>query len=241
MRHVRLACLTLLSVLAVFSTPAARASPIAYEGFPFPAPAPFNGGVGFNGPWAGSGYTWSDATLSLNGFAASGGSVTSDASIFGGGSAFRPLAPGAAFFPTIYVSFLVQPHGRIAPDVFSFFGLYLSGTTADTLVIGKPGAGAADQWVLENFGGLGQVASGVQAVVGETALLVVKAQFQAGNDVFTLYVNPSPKGGEPASGAVKSDLDLGSLFGLGIISAGASAIDEIRVGTTWADVVVPSK
>jgi hypothetical protein len=69
----------------------------------------------------------------------------------------------------------------------------------------------------------------------------VKVQLSSGNDVFTLYVDPPVKGPEPASGAVKNDLDVGSLSAVGIYSGGAFTMDEIRVGTTYADVVVPAK
>src|SRR2546429_8251236 len=44
---------------------------------------------------------------------------------------------------------------------------------------------------------------GVSTVVGETTFLVLKAQFQSGNDIFTLYVNPVPGSREPAHGVVK--------------------------------------
>lgn len=64
----------------------------------------------------------------------------------------------------------------------------------------------------------------------------LKAQFRPGADIFTLYVDPVPGHREPASAVVKTDLDLGIVSALGIYSTGAFAIDEIRVGTTYADV-----
>jgi hypothetical protein len=64
----------------------------------------------------------------------------------------------------------------------------------------------------------------------------VKAQFLNGHDIFTLYVNPVPGDSEPTSGAVKSDLDLGVVSAVGIYSTGGFAVDEIRIGTTFADV-----
>jgi len=92
--------------------------------------------------------------------------------------------------------------------------------------------------VLETRGGFGQVPSGTSTDVGHTALLVVKAQFLPGNDIFTLYTNPKPSGGsEPSGGAVKSDLDLGVVSKVGIYSSGAFTVDEIRIGTSYDDVV----
>ena len=244
MRRVRSACLTMLPIATILvGSQPAQASPIAYEGFSMPLAPPFSGGSGFSGPWSPSlqGYSWSDSTLRINGLQASGGSVSGDASVTTGAFTSRDLATFFTFYPTVYVSFLLQPRGTLNEGIFGgFFGLILGGSSTD-LFVGKPGGGAVDQYVLENVGGAAQVASGVSAVVGHTTLLVVKAQFSPGNDTFTLYVDPPLKGSEPASGAVKSDLDLGTLTSLGIYSGGAFAIDEIRVGTTYADVVVPSK
>jgi len=90
---------------------------------------------------------------------------------------------------------------------------------------------------METFGGSGQVSSGTPAVLGRTELLVVKAEFLNGNDRFTLYTEVNPDKPEPAKGAVKADLDLGSVSEIGIVSTGPFVIDEIRIGTTYADVV----
>ncbi|HEX9400989.1 MAG TPA: hypothetical protein VF912_12840 [Anaeromyxobacter sp.] len=235
-----------VATLLVASQPA-QASPLAYEGFSLPLAAPFHGGAGFSGPWNNDlaptlqGYSWSDSTLRITGLQASGGSVSGDASDLTFSLASRNLSTFVATYPTVYVSFLVQPRGTLNEGAAGgFFGLFLRGSSG-YLFIGKPGAGAVDQYVLETLGGAAQVASGVPVVLGRTVLLVMKAQFTPANDVFTLYVDPPVKGSEPASGAVKSDLDLGPLSALGIYSGGAFAIDEIRVGTTYADVVVPSK
>ena len=77
------------------------------------------------------------------------------------------------------------------------------------------------------------------AVPGRTTLVVLKAEFLPGNDLFTLYVDPAVGRLEPASGAVKSDLDLGTVSRIGIYSSGAFAIDEIRIATTYAEVLPP--
>jgi hypothetical protein len=234
-----------MAAVLLASSPAARASPIAYEGFAMPLPSPFGGGAGFAAPWASTpgfhGYSWSPSTLSVTGLQASGGSVSGAASLVTSGFAYRDFAPPVASHSTLYLSFLLQPHGTLNEGTFGgFFGLLLSGASGG-LFVGKPGGGAFDQYVLETVGGFGQVASGVPVVASRTALLVVKAQLSAGNDVFTLYVDPPVKGGEPAVGAVKSDLDLGNLLSVGIYAGGAFAIDEIRVGTTWADAVALGK
>ena len=91
-------------------------------------------------------------------------------------------------------------------------------------------------YVLEEVGGAGQVLSSVTPAVGKTVLLVVKAEFAAGNDTFTLYVNPAPGSPEPVTGAVKSDLDVGLTDFLLIYSGGAFSLDEIRLGETFESV-----
>ena len=72
--------------------------------------------------------------------------------------------------------------------------------------------------------------------MGETAFLVVKAQFLPRNDTFTLYTNPVIGNAEPVAGVTKTDLDLGNVSAISVLSTGSFAIDEIRMGTTYAEV-----
>jgi hypothetical protein len=142
---------------------------------------------------------------------------------------------------TRYFSFLLRPEGVLhAGDFGGFHGLQIQGGPgAQSLFIGKPGGaggGVTAPYVLEEVGGGGQVLSPVAPVIGETVLLVVRAEFAAGNDTFTLYVNPSPGSPEPVTGAVKSDLDVGSTDYLLIYSGGEFSLDEIRVGETFVSV-----
>lgn len=244
MRHVRSLLFMMLPVATILSaSQPAQASPLAYEGFSMPLPAPFHGGAGFSGPWnhgGSQGLSWSDSTLSINGLRTSGGSASSDASSLALSYAWRELPYDVNNNPAIYVSFLVQPRGKLNEGRFGgFFGLVIVGN--QPLFVGKPGAGAVAEYVLETQGGGGQVASGVSVAIGETALLVVRVDLELGNDFVTLHVNPSVKGPEPAGVTVKSDLDLGPLTSLAIYSGGSFAIDEIRVGTTYEDVVGPVK
>jgi hypothetical protein len=224
----------------------ARASQIAYDGFGESFPAYANSGVGFSGPWAQGGFNVSASSYRQNSrsltypslVAGSLGSVSGDAfdAISG---AIRSLGqPLGADGTTVYLSVLLQPNGTLGQGLFNgFFGVTLNGSLSNDLFLGKPGGGAADQYVLETRGGSGQVASGAATEVGQTTLLVLKAQFQSGNDLFTLYTNPKPGQPEPSSGAQKSDLDLGTVSAIGIYSTGAFTVDEIRIGTAYEDVV----
>jgi hypothetical protein len=254
MRHrfIYISALPIAAALAMLSQPAC-ASQIAYEGFDLTFPA-YNTGVGFSGAWATGGfnalvsdYTANARSLSYssgaNGNAqgggvqlqASGGSVSGGAFAAINGALRHLAAPLGASNTTVYVSFLIQPNGTLGNGVFNgFFGLTLNGSLGKDLFIGKPGSGT--EYVLETRGGGGQVASNTSAVVGKTALLVVKAEFLSGIDIFTLYTNPVPGAPEPASGVVKTDLYLGTVSAIGIYSSGAFSIDEIRIGTTYADV-----
>ena len=222
---------------------------LAYEGFDYPAVgsdvAGQAGGTGFAGPWAPGGF---NASISDH-LDVAGGSLPFGLLLTSGNRAAsgptnaiagvtRPLAaPLGADGTTRYFSVVLRPEGTLGAGAFNgFFGVTLETAGEPELYFGKPGGGAITQYVVEDRGGAGQVSSGVPAVVGQPALLVLKAQFNAGNDVFTLYVNPTPGGPEPAAGAVKSDSNVGPVTGLTIYSTGAFSVDELRVGDTFADV-----
>jgi hypothetical protein len=81
------------------------------------------------------------------------------------------------------------------------------------------------------------VPSSGSALTGRTTLLVLKAEFLPGNDLFTLYVDPAVGRAEPTTGVIKADLDLGTVSRIGIYSSGAFAVDEIRIATTYAEVL----
>lgn len=71
--------------------------------------------------------------------------------------------------------------------------------------------------------------------------LVVKMEFRDGPDQFTLFVNPTPGQPEPPTKSVKDDLDLESAEMIYLYSRGTWSVDEIRIGTTWADVTPAQK
>jgi hypothetical protein len=243
-RARRVARLAVASALLLAALPG-RAEPVAHDGFDLSFPVYAAGGSGFAGPWAlggynafSAGYALREASLCYRGLPG-GGTALSGGAFPAINGILRPLQqPLGADNTTVYLSFLVRPEGTLGAGIYSgFFGLTLNGSLGADLFIGKPGGGALDRWVLETRGGYGQAPSGTGAVVGRVALLVVKAQFLPGRDTFTLYVNPAPGHGEPGSGIEKSDVDLGTVSNIGVYSSGAFTIDEIRIGTTFADVV----
>jgi hypothetical protein len=205
------------------------------------------GGSGFAGAWFASGFNASihnnydvaADSLSFQDLAATGSRMETAATnaIAGlGRNLAAPIAAGAT--TTVYFSLLVRPEGMLGQGAFNgFFGAYLDGTGNADLFVGKPGSAVVGRYVIENRGGAGQVQSGVAPVVGETVLLVVRAELRPGADVFTLYVNPDPCEPEPGSGTVKSDLDLGDVSAVVIYSTGAFSLDELRLGSSFEDVV----
>ena len=66
-------------------------------------------------------------------------------------------------------------------------------------------------------------------------------EFGEGPDRFTLYVDATPGKAEPANGVRKEDLDLPYADMIFLYSRAAWSVDEIRLGTTWADVTPPQK
>lgn len=240
LRSGYLSALTLTVGLTIAIQPLAAQ---VYESFQLTFPA-YNTGTGLSGAWQLGGfnafsarYTASADSLVFRGLATSGGRIAGAAFPSINGATRNLTQPLGADNTTAYLSVLLRPQGTLNAGVFNgFFGITLAGGPANELFVGKPGGGAVEEWVIEHRGGFGQVSSGVPTVVGQTAFLVVRADFLSGNDLFTLYANPSPGEPEPTSGVVKADLNLGAVTRLGIYSTGAFSVDEIRIGASYADV-----
>jgi len=237
--------------LSLFFAAAARADLLSYEPFNYPQVgsdlqgSAGNGSFGFSGPWVPGGFNASLAdnydiaagSLSFANLLTSGNRANSVAvnSIAGVTRDFS--TPLGATGSTRYYSFLLRPEGTLNDFLFNgFFGVTLESPDEPELFTGKPGNDAINQYVIEDRGGANQHPSAIPAVVGQTALLVVKAEFLDQNDRFTLYVNPVPGGPEPLAGTVKSDSNLSTVSGFTIYSTGAFSIDELRMGETFADV-----
>jgi hypothetical protein len=246
--RIRVGCICAAASLLAFVA-AADAALSAYEGFDYANVGSDlvgqSGGSGFSGAWAPGGFNASVSdnydvaagSLAFGLLATGGNRVSSGPTVAIAGVTRTLAAPLGADGTTRYFSVVLRPEGTLNAGAFNgFFGLTLETPGEPELYFGKPGSDAINEYVVEDRGGAGQVSSGVGAAVGQTALLVLKAQFQPGPDVFTLYVNPAPGGPEPAAGAVKTGSDVGPVTGLTVYSTGEFSVDEIRVGTTFADV-----
>jgi hypothetical protein len=237
-------------VLSFFvATPASTFAVLeAYDGFdysPVGSDLQGNGGSGFLGPWTAGGFNASThdnydiaaGSLTFGSLAVEGNSVSTSAQGAIAGLTRNLATPLGADNTTAYLSVLLQPDGTLNDGAFNgFFGVLFENAVEPEVFLGKPGGGAINTYVIENRGGANQYDSGVAATVGQTAFLVVKAEFLPGNDIFTLYLNPTPGAPEPALGLQKSDADNGVVSGITIYSTGAFTLDELRVGSTWADV-----
>ncbi|MEO8350432.1 MAG: hypothetical protein ABI680_01800 [Chthoniobacteraceae bacterium] len=205
-----------------------------------------NGGFGFSAPWNTGGfnafintnYDVASGSLSFGSLLTQGNSVsTGPVSQIAGLT--RDLAvPLGVPGTTAYVSFLLQPQGTLGEGVFNgFFGLTLESPDEPEVFMGKPGGDALDKYVIEYRGGANQHPSSVTPEVGQTTLIVVRADFglPGFDDTFTMFANPVPGGAEPLVGDVLS-ANVSTITGLTLYSSGAYAIDELRVGDTFADV-----
>lgn len=231
--HARSLLQLCLSALTIVVPATASAALVAYDGFRLSMPVYGASGTGFNGPWVQDGplFETGDPSLCYPGLSTSGFSLMGAAAP---GFLSRQFAvPFGGAGSATYVSLVLQPESIGT----GWGGFYLIGT-AGVLFVGKPGGGATGHYVVETSGGAGQVASNVAVVPATPALIVLKIQFSAGADMVTLYANPVPGTGEPATGVVKADLDLGTVqsIALGGVDARFS-FDEFRLGTTYADVV----
>jgi hypothetical protein len=238
-------------VLAITGAEEARAALQVYESFAYgPAGSDLigkNGGLGFSGAWTAGGFNVNESTN----YDVTSAGLTYDDLMVGGGAAetgttpssiagiYRNLANPIGGDATVkFMSFLIQP---LDVTTSNWYGIYLRNGSANELFVGKGGSGAAGQWAIENRGGSGQAASGVNVALNQTYLLVVKMEFAAGADTVSLYVNPAVALLEPpVASAVKNDLDVGTVTGLNLYSRGGFRVDEIRIGDRFADVVPAS-
>jgi hypothetical protein len=238
---------TALSIAA--ATRPAVAALSAYDGFDY-NPVGGNllgasGGLGFTGPWHAGGFNAfindnfdiHNDPLTFGALVQTGRSIQTLAVNQIAGISRDLAAPIGQDGTTRYLSFLVSPEGTLHGGAFNgFLGVVLEAAGEPELYVGKPGGGAINRYVLEDRGGSAQVASSLETTLFDTTFLVVKAEFHSpGNDIFTLYTNPTPGAPEPLSGTTKSG-NFGPITGLTFYSTGAMRIDELRLGETFADV-----
>jgi hypothetical protein len=230
--------LALLIGSAALTPTTAQASVIAYDGFSYPAGYFLfdqNGGFGWSTAYitdnAVRSATINTGSLPYGGLAVSGNSTETASSTDGLTYNQRTLGTTlGADGTTTYLSFLIKPTEGINNGTDGSY----AGFNLGELFIGKLSSGF---YGIETKGGAGQSSSTSAPFQNITAFLVVRITFQAGADKVELFVNPAVGQPLPATpDATKTDLDLGTTNSIEIRADHSVGLDELRLGTTFADV-----
>ena len=243
-------CRALLVVLILLSRVTVWGVLIAYEPFDYPKGELLLGktnGFGFTSPWMPAGFNARvpegfevrAGRLGYENLATQGTNhVSADQvpkeyyQIYGLG---RTVATNFGISNTrLYLSYLcrVDAEGE-------YTSVIVGNGDGRELSVGK--SGTANDYVIGQRGGIGRIPAGIGQRPGQVVFIVVKMEFRNGPDRFTLFVNPKPGQAEPPAGVIKDDLDLELTDMIILYSRGAWSIDELRVGTTWADVTPTTK
>jgi hypothetical protein len=226
------------ALIQIASTYSASAGLIAYEPFSYAASSTLDtqaGGSGFSGGWSSSTGTATVATpgLTYSGLTTSGNRVTTTVSNTTYSRSL--LTTLGSVTGTYYFSVILRPDNSNNSNGAEFA---VVGSTA-SLYMGKPTTG--NNYVLDtvgNGGGGSQSVSSTVATSGTAVLMVLRADLVAGGaDSFKLYLNPSLLAEPGSADASKSSYDVGNITGVQFTGNIGFSLDEIRVGTSYADVV----
>jgi pectate lyase len=209
------------------------------------------GTTGGTGGWSGSNVGVTITSNSLDGTGlglapSSGNKVTTTTGSSSG--TYNQFSAGIAT-GTVYHSFLLRVNSTSGLDAT---GEVISGLLRN----GSASSYYQDVWLRLNGSnveiGLSKLRAGTTwhttpLTVGATYLVVTKYQFVTGsnNDIVSLWLNPATGGtNEPAADiSISAGSDGNTSIGIGrcyIYGGYAADIDEVRVGTSWAD-VTPSE
>jgi hypothetical protein len=149
---------------------------------------------------------------------------------------------------TNYYSFLMRPEALVTPSNYWGVGL-LANNGGNGVFIGKPGDSLYYGLEVSTNNNVSFIDafSITQAVSNQTVFLVARVNFLpvvggVTNDVFRLYVNPTPGAPEPATPSAILTNYIGMQNGITLNSgdngSGGTQVsyDEVRAGTTYADV-----
>jgi hypothetical protein len=219
---------------------AAHAVNIAYEGFDYPDAVALNGQIGgtnWNGAWTNSGagsivrspgLTYTDANLqSLMTVGNSGQFASAN-----NGNFRLPLTTPETVGTSLYVSFIARMDAAGAP-FYAGFSLF-NGAASETLFLGDPSAPTA--WGIDTKSGV--VVNSTTSVATQT-FLVFRIDFLASSAEIRLFENPllntEPTNAQAAAFATKTAALVWDR--VRVQSNHLGVIDEIRIGTTYYDVV----
>jgi hypothetical protein len=195
------------------------------------------GSFGFSDNW--SGYTTFDlATGSLIAPVSfplsTGNRVTADS--FDDNRAIeRTLTqPIGADNTTAYMSFLMQAEDTVGAGAYAGWFSFTLRSATRNITVGKDSFN--DFYKIEGSPGP-TVLSTVPVVADQIHLMVIRADFLPGADVFKLYIDPPTGELEPAiASATMNTFDIETITKIGLDGPGAFGFDELRIGATWNDV-----
>jgi hypothetical protein len=238
---VRTLTSTLTFLVSFVALNSASGAILVYEGFDYPPGGESlvgkggaelgYGGAKWTTSWGACDHLTGSESLSYGHLSTTGGSVqkpTSSAAMATRGLANNLAVEGE----TMWSSFLVRLDGA------SDYGGIAYGTSA---VGGNGGLfvnfGWDDTIGLSRVGGGGYVSSGFPIIQEQSYLVIVEMRFQAGNDVFRLYVDPLSSANPGSPVVEKADLNVTELVQTGFTAAQEMTLDEVRIGQRYADVV----
>lgn len=189
------------------------------------------GSFGFSSGWTGGSASATISSGSLPGTSTIGNKATMTANSLATPLSRTLSSSLGASSGTTYISFLLRPEaavGTSSAELRLFNGTSYAGFGLNS----NSGAYLIDQ------NGTGQSASSSFATVNSPVLLVLKAVFVAGAtaDTFSLFYNPLASSTEGTANATRS-FDIGTVTSLQIGGNLGFSIDEIKIGSTYADVV----
>jgi hypothetical protein len=232
-----------VAVIVPLAPQGARGNGTAYEPFNYSPVGSAVAGqgssntVGFANNWYGdSSFTLASGSIAspIALPASSGNSVT--AAPFGANrNLSRDLSQSlGADNTTAFFSFIMQPEGTAGNGAFGgWFGFSLFGG-ARNIGVGKDSFHGT--FSLGDNLGDPPVETNVPVVSGQAHFFVLAADFLPGNDVYQLYIDPQTGQPQPGTAAATLNFDLQSVTTIGLAGPGAFGFDELRIGTTWADV-----
>ena len=233
-----LSILAIISIVCLGAVSQAGAGVLAYEPFDYSSGGlSGNGGTsdyGFSGAWTSSNFSVTAGSLAYPPGPSPAAPVGNKAFFaYSGTSGIRrffasPIGDDEGAV-TRYFSFLMTPKTVVQ----YWAALELIG--ADTQRFGCRVEGDGDHWYMS--GATGQQSTGIDAVVDETKLLVVRIDFDGGSgaDTVRLYVNPGAS--EPLTADATGSGNIGTLSQMRPYTAANAEWDEFYAGTSYGGVV----
>ncbi|MDA8376383.1 MAG: PEP-CTERM sorting domain-containing protein [Planctomycetia bacterium] len=221
----------------------ARASLLVYEPFNYTSGSTLNGqtatGTGLTGTWGGS----NTGTISA-GSLSEGNLATADNSYLSGGGnntiSFVSNITATTGNP-VWGSFLLNTPSNVASN---YGGLVLE-PAAPTSSAPAPFIGISNSghFLVQKYGSSDNTVLGTAASANTTYLLVFEDIANAtsgGPDTLNLWVNPTAGAANPPAtpdvSNTYSTSPIGAISGIDLANGGGFSYDEVRIGTTYADV-----